>query len=299
MLSRSPLPSENTSAKSTGISMPQQWQRVVTLSLWISACNRPMHIIISLVEKMREDPDNMDWRKFPVLLPRTHQMLQRLQELSYAELKALWKCSDSIAERNAQCLAHISLVRGLSPAVLAYVGIQYQYMEPHAFTDCEFAYIEEHLHIVSGFFGLLHPLDRVAPYRLEMQAELAAGNVANPYGFWGDAIARQLYSETDCVLNLASRACSMCISRHLSPSACFITCVFGQLQGGHVVKKGTLWKMARDEMVRYLVEYGICTPEGAKTFNRLGYCYGPALSCKDVYVFVPRKEAKGDGLFEF
>jgi len=38
---------------------------------------------------------------------------------------------------------------------------------------------------------------------------------------------------------------------------------------------------------------------GAKSFNRLGYCYGSALSCKDVYVFVPRKEAKGDGLFEF
>ena len=61
----------------------------------------------------------------------------------------------------------------LTPAILAYEGIQYQYMAPGVFNQEELAYVEEHLRILSGFYGLLRPFDGVTPYRLEMQAKLA------------------------------------------------------------------------------------------------------------------------------
>ena len=67
----------------------------------------------------------------------------------------------------------MELYHHLTPAVLAYKGIQYQYMAPGVFTDMELEYIQQHLRILSGFYGILRPFDGVTPYRLEMQANLS------------------------------------------------------------------------------------------------------------------------------
>ena len=137
-----------------------------------------------------------------------------------AALKQLWKCNDQIAALNLRRLADMDLRQGLTPAILSYEGIQYRYMAPGVFTGAEFAYIQEHLRILSGFYGLLRPFDGVTPYRLEMQAKLAADGCPDLYSFWGERLARQLFSESGCILNLASREYSVCVSRYLPlPSA--------------------------------------------------------------------------------
>ena len=58
--------------------------------------------------------------------------------MSYEELKALWKCSDKIAGLNYERLRNMDLRRCLTtPALLAYVGIQYRYMAPNVFSQEE------------------------------------------------------------------------------------------------------------------------------------------------------------------
>ena len=89
-----------------------------------------MRIIISPAKKMRIDTDSLPFRALPAFLPQTEYLYQRLREMSYEELKALWKCSDQIAKRNAERLQIMDLRRNLTPAVLSYEGIQYQYMAP-------------------------------------------------------------------------------------------------------------------------------------------------------------------------
>ena len=42
-------------------------------------------------------------------------------------------------------------------------------------------------------YGILRADDAVVPYRLEMQARLAAGGAGDLYGYWKDAIYRELY----------------------------------------------------------------------------------------------------------
>ena len=44
-------------------------------------------------------------------------------------------------------------------------------------------------------YGLLKPDTPVVPYRLEMQAKLAAGGAKNLYEFWGGALAGELERE--------------------------------------------------------------------------------------------------------
>ena len=245
-----------------------------------------MRIIISPAKKMHFDTDSLPYRDLPVFLDQTRELLGVLNSMSRGDLKKLWKCNDQIVDLNFDRLQNIKLERNLTPAILAYEGIQYQYMAPGVFTDEEFRYIQEHLRILSGFYGLLKPFDGATPYRLEMQAKLKTGECKDLYQYWSSKIAEALFSETNCIINLASKEYAQCVSRYLTTDVRFITCVFGEEKAGKVIEKGTMCKMARGEMVRYMAENQITNAEDIKTFAGLGYRYASTHSAKDLFVFL-------------
>lgn len=244
-----------------------------------------MKIIISPAKKMKSD-DGLPWQELPLFLEKTQRLLETLRAMPYDRLKTLWKCNDSIAEENLRRLKTMDLRRNLTPAILSYEGIQYRYMAPDVFTDREFGYLQKNLRILSGFYGLLRPFDGVTPYRLEMQAKLAVDGAKDLYGFWGADLAVALAEGTDWVLDLASREYSDAVTKHLPPSVRLVRCVFGEERAGRVVEKGTLCKMARGEMVRYMAETGAERPQDLCSFDRLGYRFAPGYSSKNVLVFL-------------
>ena len=254
-----------------------------------------MRVIVSPAKKMRVDTDAMPWEQLPQFLPQAEVLWDKLREMDRSELKRLWKCNDQIVEVNLHRLHTTDLRHNLTPAILSYEGIQYQYMAPGVFTGEAFAYVQEHLRILSGLYGVLRPFDGVTPYRLEMQAKLQIGQAKDLYGYWGDRLFHRLYEETDCVINLASKEYSLCVSRYLERGQRMITCVFGQRKQGKVVEKGTLCKMARGEMVRFLAEEQIQDPEQIQGFSGLGYRYSPEFSRPEKYVFLATEEPDGQG----
>ena len=247
-----------------------------------------MRIIISPAKKMNADTDSLPWRDLPVFLSQTEELTKTLQQMNYDELKKLWKCNDSIAALNMERLANMDLHNRLTPALLAYDGIQYQYMAPGVFTNREYDYIQEHLRILSGFYGVLKPFDGVTPYRLEMQAKLKVSEAKDLYTYWGKELSEHICSETNCIVNLASKEYSICVSKYLRPGIRFITCVFGEEKNGKIIEKGTMCKMARGEMVRYMAEQQITNPEELRAFDRLDYTFDPKCSDEETYVFVKR-----------
>lgn len=52
----------------------------------------------------------------------------------------------------------MDLYNNLTPAILSFEGLQYQYIGAGVFTNKELDYVEEHLRILSGFYGVLRPL---------------------------------------------------------------------------------------------------------------------------------------------
>ncbi|MBE6973392.1 MAG: peroxide stress protein YaaA [Ruminococcaceae bacterium] len=250
-----------------------------------------MRIIISPAKKMNVDADSLPVRDLPAFLEQTEELCCELQSKSPEELQKLWKCNDQIAALNVERLRQMELRRSLTPAVLAYEGIQYQYMAPNVFTSKEYDYIQEHLRILSGFYGVLRPFDGVTPYRLEMQAKLKIREAKDLYSYWSNKLAKHIFSETDCILNLASKEYSVCVSKYLRPGIRFITCVFGEEKGGKIIEKGTMCKMARGEMVRYMAENQITEPEDIRAFDRLDYVFAPERSDESTYVFVKRGKA--------
>ncbi|OPG96306.1 hypothetical protein B2I21_23455 [Chryseobacterium mucoviscidosis] len=245
-----------------------------------------MRIIISPAKKMKIDTDLMAIAQMPNFINESEQLLSLLQKLSYDELKALWKCNDAIAELNVERIQNMNLKDNQTPAIYAYEGIQYQYMAPGIFQKEELEYLEQHLRILSGFYGMLRPLDGVTPYRLEMQGKLQGPGFKSLYQFWDSKLADQLQSESNCILNLASKEYSKNIMPFLREETRFITCVFGQMVEGKVIEKATWAKMARGEMVRYMAEHKITDIRDVRSFDRLNFSFSEERSDENTFVFV-------------
>ena len=253
-----------------------------------------MKIIISPAKKMNMDTDTLACNGLPVFLERTEEIKNWIQGLSYEQQKKLWSCNDKIAELNRERFKTMALERFLTPALLSYEGIAYQYMAPYVFDDAQWAYVQEHLRILSGFYGILKPLDGVVPYRLEMQARAAVGGHKNLYDFWGDSIYKQLIEDdrNQLIINLASAEYSKCIEKYLTGDARYVTVVFGEWKDGKAIQKGTMAKMARGEMVRYMAGVQAEDLEPLKRFDRLGYAWSEALSDEKTLVFIKDSEIK-------
>ncbi|MCD2492654.1 peroxide stress protein YaaA [Lacrimispora sp. NSJ-141] len=257
-----------------------------------------MKIMISPAKKMKEDMDSLEICGCPVFLEEADILRRYMRSLSFQEAKKLWCCNDKIAELNYRRFQTMDLKRRLTPALLAYEGIQYQYMAPAVFESESWKYIQERLRILSGFYGVLKPLDGVVPYRLEMQARAEVSGKKNLYEFWGRKLFEEVSKETDLILNLASREYSRCITEYLAEGSRIsgrsgrirvLTCRFGEGRGNRIVETGTQVKMARGEMVRFLAENQVENPEEMKGFDGLGYHFSREMSEEDCYVFLKGK----------
>lgn len=245
-----------------------------------------MRIILSPAKKMNEETDILAHEGLPVFMENTEEIMRWMQELSYDEAKKLWACNDSIARQNFERFQHMDLYKRLTPAILSYEGIAYQYMAPSVFANGEFSYVQEHLRILSAFYGVVKPMDGVTPYRLEMQAKAKIAGTKDLYDYWGDRIYREVMDDSHVIVNLASKEYSKCVEKYLTDRERYITCVFGEISGEKIVQKGVYAKMARGEMVRYMAEHNVQQPEEMKGFERLGYAFREDLSDEREYVFI-------------
>ncbi|OUO89789.1 hypothetical protein B5F40_09700 [Gordonibacter sp. An230] len=250
-----------------------------------------MRIIISPAKKMNVVDDAFGWSELPMFADEAARLADVVRALSYEEAKALWQCSDALAELNFERFRTMD-VRGdttaLTPAVLAYEGIQYQHLAARVMTADQLDYLQEHLRILSGFYGVLRPFDGVASYRLEMQAKLAVGGARDLYGFWGDALFRAIAAETNVIVNLASVEYAKAVVPHARRAGCrVVTCLFGTIDArGRFVQRATAAKAARGSMVRWCAERSIERPDDLRVFDVSGYAYDEKRSDADTLVFV-------------
>lgn len=249
-----------------------------------------MKIIISPAKKMNVDTDSLAPLGIPDFIKETEVLKNWMQSQTLEKLQKLWNCNEKIAKLNYERLKNMNLYQNLTPAILSYEGIQYQYMAPAVFEEHMLSYVQEHLRILSGFYGVVKPMDGVTPYRLEMQAKVQMDGVNGLYDFWGNSLYEKVVDESRVILNLASKEYSKCIEKYLKPEDKMITCVFGEQKdySAKVIQKGTLAKMARGEMVRFMAENQIEDLEKVKDFNRLGYEYAEDLSNADKFVFLKK-----------
>lgn len=234
---------------------------------------------------MKIDRDSFPIQSKPQFLDKTRILERFLKSRSNEQLKDLWHASENVTKQSILQLENMNLDERLTPAILAFSGIQYQYMAPDLFTQPALDYIQKNLRILSGFYGMLRPFDGVCPYRLELNTKMVGFRDYSLYHFWGSDIAENLFQEDNIVIDLASKQYTRLVKPYLSQGRQLITVDFQELKNGKWKTVGVHAKMARGEMVRYIAEKQMKNPTDLQDFNDFEFQFEPDVSTKDHYVF--------------
>lgn len=279
-----------------------------------------MRFVLSPTKTMRLHPTDKA-PSTPRHMAQAEQLMSYLKSLSPEAVMAQMKVSESVAHRT--CDAYRSWVPDASrgtPAIRAYDGLQYQYLDLASLGDAARTYLDTHMRIISGLYGLLTPTDGIMPYRLEMQLKLPPP-VGRLYDFWGEAILRTLLEDmasdvsenksVQTLVLLTSNEYSKVLLPYLAclndtdtgggdgqvaarnswaeasfPKIRVVTCTFKRRVGGALKVQATAAKMARGQLMRFAAEIEAQTAEALQAWQWEGFHFDPQLSSETAYVFV-------------
>jgi uncharacterized protein len=168
-------------------------------------------------------------------------------------------------------------------AVLAFNGDVYQGLAARDLSLDDLNWAQDHVRILSGLYGVLRPLDAIAPYRLEMGTRLKTKRGESLYDFWGPRLSKALNADLagqdePIVINLASTEYFSAVDKK-ALKARIITCHF---------------KEVKDEQARILSFYAKKARGMMARFSAEGYQFDAALSSANDWVFTrPQPELKG------
>jgi len=228
----------------------------------------------------------------PALLDETLTLMKTARRLKPADLKALMKISDNLAELNHERFQSFSTPftpDNAKPAALMFAGDTYAGLKATELDDEQLTWAQDHLGILSGLYGIVRPLDLIQPYRLEMGTRLATRRGNNLYAFWGDRIAKRINAMTEghadrTLVVLASNEYAKAVPpKALAGGA--VTMAFKEIKDGAPRVIGLVAKRARGMMARWMIEQRVDRREGLKDFDVADYAYRPDLSSDQEYVF--------------
>jgi cytoplasmic iron level regulating protein YaaA (DUF328/UPF0246 family) len=228
----------------------------------------------------------------PALMKDIAELARVAHRLSAADLKRLMHISDKLADLNAarfKAFKPKGDAAGVQ-AALAFAGDVYEGLKARELDADALAWAQDHMRILSGLYGVLRPLDRIQPYRLEMGIRLATDRGANLYDFWGDRIAKTLNAAArgqadPTLVNLASQEYFGGVDRKALKLP-LVTCLFKQ-EGEAGLRTVALYaKTARGLMARFIIDHRLERADDLKAFDREGYVFRPDLSDASDWLFV-------------
>lgn len=228
----------------------------------------------------------------PVFAGRAAELIDELRQKTPAEVAQLMALSDPLAALNVaryQGWSRRATTRNAKQAILAFNGDVYDGLAARTLQPGDLDWAQQHLCILSGLYGVLRPLDRMQPYRLEMGTQLPVGQAANLYQFWAPQIAAYLNrrlaaDKTPVVVNLASQEYFKSVDRQVL-KARVIDCVFEDWKGGQYKIISFFAKKARGLMARFAITQRVTTPRKLEAFNLEGYGFDAVASQPDRLVF--------------
>ena len=241
-----------------------------------------MKILISPAKSLDFD-SNIDSLKCtqPVFLNKTSQINSVLKEKSPKDLMQLQgisqKLSDLNWKRNNDYVDNHNN-KNSRPAVYAFNGDVYNGIDVKTLSEDKVYDLQKSLRILSGYYGVLKPLDLIQPYRLEMGTKLAVNGSENLYKFWSENITNSILAEMskeDLLINLASNEYFEAFDKKKFDGR-IISPVFKDFKNGKLKIISFYAKKARGMMVRYIVDNEVSSYNELLGFNLGNYSYNEA-----------------------
>jgi uncharacterized protein len=239
-----------------------------------------------------ETPAHVKTHTQPLFVQESTELIAVMREKSPQQIAELMSLSDALSGLNAaryQAWAPKFTAKNSKQAVLAFDGDVYGGLDAKSLGEAELDWLQDHLCILSGLYGVLRPLDWMQPYRLEMGTRLVTPRGKNLYQFWGTQIAdylnqRAAADKTPVVVNLASEEYFKAVDRRaLLPRV--VNCAFEERKGDGYKIVSFYAKRARGLMARYAVKHRLTRVEQLKDFAEEGYRFAPSVSEPDRLVF--------------
>lgn len=246
-----------------------------------------MLAVISPAKKMNFDPvDGID-ETFPAFQKDANVLADVARELSVSDLRNMMKISEDLATLNRerfQAFTAKSGKRNSKQAAFAFAGDTYQGLLAEELSREDLEYAQDNLRILSGLYGVLRPLDRIQPYRLEMGRKLKTDNGTTLYNYWGDRIGAALDKAANGVIvNLASNEYFKAAGKNMASRV--IVPAFKEEREDGLKMIGFFAKKARGAMARFIIQNRIQDVEGLKSFDTDGYKFRADLSKENDWVF--------------
>ncbi len=241
-----------------------------------------------------------------LLFPKEQKQLRAaLEMLQINELNQIWNISPELAQKTYdQFFGNKQLPA--RPAILSYDGLVYKQLDVESLPDDALDYLQKHLRIISGYYGLLRPFDLIHFYRLEMKSALALSDQSQTISlldFWADKLAKELVKELKqedqldthpahaSIVNLASKEYAAAVLPQLPQSVSVVDIIFekkvkdakGQIKYKTLATKS---KMARGRMLRFLATEHIQHIEQIQEFQELELHFDEKRSNERAYHFV-------------
>lgn len=256
-----------------------------------------MLIVLSPAKSLDLDsPPTTLARTTPRFIDDAAALIKVLKPYSPAEVGALMDISDPLAVLNVTRYADWHPDHeGARQAVMSFDGDVYTGLDVRTLDAGALAWVQRHVRILSGLYGVLRPLDGMHPYRLEMGTALPNPRGRNLYAFWGERVTGALNADlleagADVLVNLASDEYFKSVKPRLLDVP-VVTPVFQDWKNGKYKIISFFAKRARGMMARYAAERGILDPQQLKDFDVDGYAFAPEASGEREWVFRRRIEA--------
>lgn len=214
----------------------------------------------------------------PIFPHLVKKIVHEIRDQDSVFLQKLLSISPSIAQKSYDWFMNWQpehTDQNSRPAIATYKGDVYRQLQIKAYSPDQVSYLQNSLRIISGLYGVVRPLDRVQPYRLEMGTSLRVDVCADLYTFWKKPITDYLINEIrekrhTIVLNLASQEYAKVVDFSTLP--CSVVHVFFQKEkDGKRKTVGILAKRARGMMIDYCVRHQVSDIAGVCSFQEGGY----------------------------
>ncbi|KQX96099.1 peroxide stress protein YaaA [Variovorax sp. Root473] len=220
------------------------------------------------------------------------ELIKLLREKSPQDIAELMHLSDKLSALNVARYAawsSKSTEKNARQAAFAFDGDVYGGFDARSLTPAQLAWAQDHVGILSGLYGLLRPLDRLQPYRLEMGTALANRHGKDLYAFWGSRIAEHLNERlaadrTPVVVNVASQEYFKSVDQKVL-KARVVECVFQEWKGDRYKIVSFFAKRARGLLARWAVLHRAATPKALEKFDLEGYGFDANVSTAERLVF--------------
>ena len=259
-----------------------------------------MYFLLSPAKSLNEKdvvPVNLgNYYSQPELIEHSQVLMKNLKAKEPIDLQELMSISDDLAQLNAKRNQDWAWSENepftdnnAKPAGYLFDGDVYSGLDMYHMDKETAIYVNEHLGILSGLYGVLKPLDLIQPYRLEMGTKLKNERGDNLYEFWGEAVtdainARMADSDDKVLVNLASNEYFKVIKKKVL-NAEIITPRFEDEKNGQYKVISFYAKKARGLMVKYAADNKLTNAEQLKQFDLAGYYYVDELSDDKTWTF--------------